>query len=256
MTASVAALLPRAFALAVALFAPAAAHADVRVTDSMAQALAEAAPDTLVVVDLDNTLIRPTTGLGSDEWFYHLEERIAADEGLSEAAAADRAMDVWNDVQARIHVQPVEPGVPALLRSLQRRNVRVLGLTARTHEIAEVTRRQLASVGIDLAAASPRRAPWRARLRDVARYRDGIVFVGEHNDKGEVLAAFLRELPRRPGRVLFVDDRDKHVRAVDVALSRAGIPCVAFRYGAADDAVARFDAPEADRQYEALAHAE
>lgn len=147
----------------------------------------------------------------------------------------------------------MDPTVPALLRSLQARNVRVLGLTARTHDIAEVTRRQLASVGIDLSAGSPRRGPWRARLRDVARYLDGIVFAGEHNDKGQVLAAFLRDLPRRPARVLFVDDRDKHVRAVGAALSRAGIPCVAFRYSAADDEVARFDASAADRQYEELA---
>src|SRR6185503_4779042 len=111
----------------------------------------------------------PTTGLGSDEWFYHLESKIAERERLSEDEAADRAMEIWNGVQAHIDVRAVEPSAPQLLRDLQARDVAVLGLTARTHDIASVTRRQLASVGIDLSARSPRRDAWSLRLRDVAR---------------------------------------------------------------------------------------
>jgi phosphoglycolate phosphatase-like HAD superfamily hydrolase len=238
--------------LLAAFLAPAGVGAEIRETQRMAEALADVRPGDLVVVDLDNTLIRPSTGLGSDEWFYHLEARIAERDGLPPEQAADRAMEIWNAVQSEIQVRPVEATAPRLLRSLQARGVRILGLTARTHDIAEVTRRQLASVGIDLGPSRPRRMPWSVQLRDVARYHDGILFVGEHNDKGEVLAAFLQQMGRAPARVLFVDDRIKHVRAVDGALAQHGVPCTAFRYGAADEIVAGFDAAAADLEYAAM----
>ena len=71
-------------------------------------------------------------------------------------------------------------------------------------------------------------------------YSRGVFFVGDGPDKGEALLAFLDKIALRPTRVVFVDDKPHHARSVDAVMTAAGIPCVAFRYGAADEKVRAF----------------
>jgi FMN phosphatase YigB (HAD superfamily) len=60
---------------------------------------------------------------------------------------------------------------------------------------------------------------------------------------------FLRQTGVRPERVVFVDDKLRHVREVDKAVRAAGLRCTALRYGATDRQVAEFYAamPPASR---------
>ena len=68
-----------------------------------------------------------------------------------------------------------------------------------------------------------------------------MLFVGEGVDKGRLLVEFLQHIGLRPERVVFADDKPHHARNVDAALAAAGIPAVAFRYGAADARVRAFN---------------
>lgn len=208
----------------------------VKTVDSLAQVVPFLNNKTLLVVDIDNTLLEPTQSLGSDQWYRYLLRRYR-ERGLTAPAAQERAIAVWNRVQDRIKVRPVEPDAPRLLRTQQDRGVYILGLTARSLAIAPRTLKQLESIGIQLG-----RRPFPPRGHRL--YRHGILFAGEGNDKGALLVGFLRG--RRPARVVFVDDRQENVDGVARALGRAAIPAIVFRYAAVDGRVRAFEADLAD----------
>ena len=210
------------------------ALAAVEETSSMATALSSAGPDTLVVLDIDNTLLQPVGYLGGDAWYEFLVQR-AVREGLTRDAAIDRAMTAFNDAQYAIDVRAVEPATPALVKEAHARGARVIALTARTPDIAPRTLAQLDHIGVGFSViAKPDIAPKGTRLDQ------GVLFVGDHLDKGEMLVALLRASRLQPKRVIFVDDKQRHAESVDRALAKAGIPCRSFRYGAADADVERF----------------
>jgi hypothetical protein len=207
----------------------------VKTTDSLTQVLPFLNSRTLLVVDIDNTLLEPRQNLGSDPWYRYLLRRLR-DRGLAAPLARDKAIAVWNRLQDRIEVRPVEPGTPRLLRAQQDHGVCTLGLTSRSLTIARRTRLQLESIGVQLHR---RPCPGAHRL-----LRHGILFAGEGNDKGALLVRFLRG--RRPDRVVFVDDRQENVDDVARALERASIPAIVFRYTAVDARVRAFEADLAD----------
>jgi hypothetical protein len=186
-------------------------------------------PGVLVVFDIDNTVVEPVQTLGSDQWFYHLMQRVKEEEKLDDEHAIDRAMEIWNAVQKDTEVRAVESDTPALIRDLQKGGIDVIALTARTLDSAEITKAQLRSIGVDFGGA--------------------IVFAGEKQGKGDVLVTFMKKTGRKPKRVLFIDDKEKNVESVDRSLTAASIPHLVFRYGAADERVAKFRADVADMQY-------
>jgi hypothetical protein len=235
--------------------APRGASSDVREIMQMADALASVGPETLVVLDIDNTMIEPVGMLGSDQWFYHLLARAKA-EGVDDDVALARVMDLWNDVQVDLEVKSVEASTPALLRALAERGVAMMALTARTHTSAASTTRQLASAGLDLG---PRPKGWPA-ITALAGLDDTvidgpIIYVGEKSSKGEVLVAFLRAANLTSKTIVFVDDKPKHADSVARALTAAGIAHTSYRYGAADARVQAFD-PDAAAAELALWQAE
>ncbi|MCK6547094.1 DUF2608 domain-containing protein [Myxococcota bacterium] len=229
-----------ALQLACATAQRAADTGDVREIMQMADALASVGPDTLVVLDIDNTMIEPVGMLGSDQWFYHLLDRAKA-EGVDEDVALTRVMDLWNAVQLDLEVKSVEATTPALLGALAERGVVMMALTARTHASAPATVRQLASAGLDLGPR-PKGWPTATTLEGLDVVIEGpVVYVGEKSSKGEVLVAFLRKANLTSKRIVFVDDKPKHAASVGRALAAAGIAHTSYRYGAADARVAAFD---------------
>lgn len=225
-------------ALVLALLLPAAAaRADVREIKSMSEIVSEIRPTTLLVFDVDNTLVEPVGNVGSDQWYDYLLKAYARD-GLDAAAAEKKAGETWTRTLASVKVKPVEDLTPILVRAQQARGLKILALTARGVEDAPATFAQLKAIGIDLASSAVRKedlAP-----EGAGRYSRGVYFVGDGPDKGKALLAFLKEIGLRPTRVVFVDDKPRHAGNVDAALTAAGIPCVSFRYGAADEKVRAF----------------
>ena len=215
------------------------AHAEVREIASMKEIEPALAPGTLLVFDIDNTLLSPVGNIGSDQWYYYLAKAIARDEpALDEAAVQAKADDIWTRTLDRVKVKPVEELTPALVHAQQARGLQVMALTARAESDAPATFRQLAAIGVDLTV----NAVHAGDLRDAGGFfSHGVLFVGEGVDKGRFLADFLRRIALKPARVVFADDKPHHARNVDAALGGAGIPVIAFRYGAADARVRAFN---------------
>jgi len=216
---------------AVMIFLAVTAQAQVRETQTMREVAQEVGPGTLVVFDIDNTLLESAQTLGSDQWFdAHIEE--LTEKYSDKEKAFNETSNLWIRLQQVTNMQPVEAITPSLVRNLQNRGIVVMALTARPWEVASVTNEHLNRAGIDLTRTSPK--------AEVEHYTNGIVFAGRAK-KGDVLKSFLAEVGLSPRKIVFVDDKAKHTVTVDASLSTLDVPHIEFRYGAADPKVYGYD---------------
>lgn len=199
--------------------------------------------ETLVVFDVDNTLIEPVGTVGSDQWFYYLYS-IYKMQGLNEKQQDEKALKVWNQVQSQIQVRSVEPGTAQVVSSIQKLGYRTLGLTARELSIAGTTASQLQSVKIDLSSGFAgedfRIARRDLKTEDDALFHKGVLSVSEKNNKGTVLSVFISRLGLKPKKVIYIDDKLKHVRNLAASMSAMNIAYTGFRYGFLDKKVKQF----------------
>jgi phosphoglycolate phosphatase-like HAD superfamily hydrolase len=206
-------------------------------------------PGTVLVFDIDNTLVEASQMYGSDQWFEYLVNTGIAEGkklGLSESEvkrrAVKHAIEIWQPVQEVTSVQLVEKATASIIEGFQKQGYCTMGLTARPLDIEEATQRHLRSAGVNLAAGCkmPEQIKGFEGKQDVGWY-NGVLFVGPGNDKGESLIHFLKANGIEAKRVVFVDDKARNTDSVERACTKAGVDCVNFRYGAADRRVEKFD---------------
>jgi hypothetical protein len=197
------------------------AKAEIRDVTRMADVFLAVDADTLVVFDLDNTVIESVGDWGSDQWYDHLVEYFRTLHPAEEAVA--KGLKLWADAQHTTEVNPVESVTPSLIREAQTKGTRMIGLTARPDTIDGRTADQLKSIGVDFSANG-----------------GTVLAIGPSASKGRALVEYLSRLERRPKKVIFVDDKHHYVKSVDEALTGLGIEHIIFRYGAADARVADY----------------
>ena len=222
-----------------------ALHAEVREIKYMAEIVPSLDTSTLLIFDIDNTLLEPVGNIGSDQWYYYVAKAARRD-GLSNQDADAAADAAWRRTLATVKVKPVEALTPGLARAQQERGVTVMALTARGAEDESDTLRQFKEAGLDLTArpAAPGRMILPKAELGTAQdgvFSSGVMLMGD-GDKGKALLGFLKKIGRKPARVVFVDDKEKNVKNVDAALTAAGVQILAFRYGATDEKVRAFNA--------------
>jgi hypothetical protein len=229
----------KTLALALLLLAS-AARADIREIKSMAEIIPSLDTSTLLVLDIDNTLLEPVGNVGSDQWYYYLVKAARRD-GLPDGNA-DAA---WSVALKTVKVKPVEALTPGLVRAQQERGVTVMGLTARGPEDELDTLRQFREAGLDLTVRPATMGRMVLRKAELGSEQDGVfssgVMLMGDGDKGKALLRFLKKIGLKPARVVFVDDKLKNVKNVDAALTAARVPVVSFRYGATDAKVQAFN---------------
>lgn len=180
--------------------------------------------ETLVICDIDNTLLKASQYLGSIEWSDHVKALLEAD-GMSKKEAARIENILWRNVQPHISVELVDPETTHIIKRLMEKGVFVLGLTARTPEEADYSLEQLHSLDIDLEGPFVRDVQL-FRLESNALYKNGVLFSTPLNKKSEVLLAFLKKNKLFPKRVVFIDDKFCHVQDVIHALEKRDISCL------------------------------
>lgn len=222
----------------------------------MKEILPEIEDQTLVAFDLDNTLVEAKQMLGGDAWFEYLLHQFTAenmakgmDQKEATLAAIPKASAGWQPYQQVTEVNVVESGTPDLIRALQRQGRVTMGLTARPLELERASLRQLRTVGVDFFQGGKLPAVMKgfSDNRNVA-WHHGVLFVGPGQDKGTILKRFLEKNNVAHKKIVFVDDKQRNVDAVDRAFDGTTTPCVCFRYGAADEKVRRFDPKIAEMQ--------
>lgn len=196
--------------------------------------------DTLVVFDIDNTLIEPYNFLGSDTWYYYLVDYLQKVHNLTNDSARRQAEDIWNRTQPLVKCKAVERATPELIASLEKQGNGVMALTARSYASKEITKKQLEPNKIYLTNPPVKEDVELDALMST-RYSEGILYVGEGQNKGKALVDFLKVTHLRPKKIVFVDDKKKHTNEVNDALNAFGdVVHHEFRYGNTDKRVENY----------------
>ncbi len=200
--------------------------------------------DTLVVFDIDNTLIRQNSLIGTHQWGDHMRSR-AIENGISAEKAAEIQHAAFQSVQPYVQVVKVEEDVDAILKHLQKNHISHFALTARAPVLKEVTFKQLESVNLFFNKSFPEQNNL-SLIRDY--FYKGLIFSGS-TPKGEILKTILQNSVYKYKKIIFIDDRKYNLDSIESSLKDEPVVLLTYRYGAADNFVQSFNPELADLIY-------
>lgn len=203
-------------------------------------------PESLVVLDIDDTLLLPTQTLGSDVWYCHIFKKYQAQ--MSKECALDKALADWEAVRHLTHVKIVEPGTDQIVAKLQDDKATVMALTTQGLALATRTFNQLLTLNIDMTKTAPSCQDHYFINKHGVLYRDGILFTSG-TPKGPALAKLLELIGLQPKHVVFINDKAAHLKDLESGLAAKGIRFTGLRYGYGDERVANFRPEIADIQW-------
>lgn len=202
--------------------------------------------DTLVLLDIDDTLLIPVQTLGTDVWFcsrlHHYQEEFSPKDAL------DKALAEWESVRHLTKVKTVEEGTEKIVADLQNRGFKVMGLTSQGLALATCTVNQLHSLGIDLAKTAPSQEDHYFINRLGNLYRGGILFTSG-TAKGKSLLKLLEAIQYTPKRIVFINDKATHLRDVEETVEAFGYEFIGLRYSFSDKRVADYNPVIAEIQW-------
>lgn len=192
--------------------------------------------NSLIVWDLDNTIMEPKQLIGSDQWFEQLSKDNITKHNGDKAAAIKETVDTYNYVQKHTHAKPVESNTVEVINKAKTKH-RVIGLTTRGKEISDATFKQLNSINVSFAltpTAIKHDVPLDLIMENCpySMAKDSVIFAGGRN-KADCLEAYLSamEIPLSSiPHLVFVDDKIHHVQNIAAMATRLGIPCTSFHY--------------------------
>ena len=225
----------------------------------------------LVVLDIDNTILRMANDLGSDQW-YSWQEEIMKDENCSPACItrdSAKLLDYQGLLFAVGKMITTEANLAENIKALQQSGQKIILLTSRGHDFRSVTEKALAISGFDFRLSQMgssaaeiylpyvlSRAPefgitpeeiQLANLRESrpVSYNNGIFMTAGQN-KGIMLKTLLHKYGARYQSIVFVDDHQRHVDRMQQILGDE-TDVTTFRYGGVDAQVASFKASDKEQ---------
>jgi hypothetical protein len=202
--------------------------------------------ESLVILDIDDTLLVPVQMLGCDPWFIH-RLNFYLEQG-NYAFALDKALAEWEGVRHLTKIKIVEEGTEEVIRELQEKNICVMGLTTQGLALATRTTKQLKHLNINLSKTAPSNEDHYFINGHGVLYRSGILFTAG-SPKGEALMKLLEILSLKPKHIVFINDKLTHVRDVEGSVELSGIEFTGLRYTFSDERVQNFRQDIAEIQW-------
>lgn len=193
----------------------------------------------LIILDIDDTLLIPVQMLGCDEWFLS-RLRHYQDGGMAFYEALEKSLAEWEAIRHLTQMEIVEPGTDEIIYSLQNQGKYIIGLTTQGLALATRTFQQLRQNGIDLSISSPcREDHFLTQNGHGILFRHGILFSsGTH--KGEALFQFFEKIQYEPKKIIFLNDKETHLREVERSADQRGVEFIGLRYSYSDARKAAF----------------
>jgi hypothetical protein len=225
---------------------------DIQKIDSLAQAhkdFEEATPQTLVVFDMDHTLMLPTEQAFNllflaisdfDPVDYAFIQDLAGKELGKARKSIHSQMNLVSAIFEKTNFVPVEQDTVSIIHNLQVRGVKVIALTSSNAgtfgSIARMEQwrlRNLHQIGLDFSTSFGAQEIEFPELPKEygfpAKFYHGIICAAL-NPKGKVLSAFLNRINWRPTNILFFDDTKKQCESVACEMEKYGIPTHSYWY--------------------------
>lgn len=218
-------------------------------TKNFREILNHTTPDTLILLDIDDTLLIPKQMLGCDEWFMYRVRQLK-EEGLSSQDALEKALAQWEAIRHLTQMEIVEPGSEEIVATLQNTGHTVMGLTTQGLALATRTVQQLDEQNIDLSITSPMKQDHFFTINNHGvLYRHGILFTSGR-PKGEALFKLCDDLGFTPKRILFINDKATHLADIEKTANERGVEFIGLRYAYSDARKAKFSPKIADIQFQ------
>ena len=218
-------------------------------TQSFKEISSYLSPGTLVILDIDDTLLVPVQMLGCDEWFQS-RARYHQNAGMLRAEGFEKSIAEWEAIRHLTKMETVEPGTPEIVKSLQDQGFQVMCLTTQGLALATRTMQQLQGHAIDLTRSSP--SPNDCYFLVDGHgvlYRGGTLYTsGTH--KGKALFRLLEIIGVNPKRVLFLNDKLPHLKPIEEIANLKCVEYIGLRYAYSDSRKGRFDEKIANYQFE------
>jgi hypothetical protein len=219
-----------AVAPAAPLESPISKVGEIKDFNEVARLVAElSAPTTLLVLDIDDTLLTSATFFGSDQWFGW--------QFSTETPEADKVPCLF-DVQALSYeigtMRVPQPETPSIVAGL---SVDKLILTSRSPVSRSPTERELLLAEYQLPAQLTANGEALDFIppggTDRLTYANGI-FMTQGGNKGVLLLELLKRIGRVYKTIVLVDDGWRNIEAMQDALAKAQISYYGFYYVAVD----------------------
>ncbi len=202
------------------------------------------ARDVLLVLDIDNTLLRARQPLGSDQWFEWQAEALKTNSTEALFKSFDELLEAQADFFQLSRMSLTEPNLPQLIQGLKSKGHPIVLLTSRSPGLRSVTERELIRnrlwfadssflPGVPFEILEP---PFKANVS----FMNGIFMTAGHH-KGEALAFLLKKSRKSFKAIVFADDHERHTKRVYETFSpQAATEVVTFRYSKEDPVVESF----------------
>ncbi len=225
-------------------------------TVDLAEALAPLqtlpAEKTLVVFDIDDTLLTATEFFGSDKWYDWQRGRALDAQGQPQPIAdGDKVACLFDTLGISFEIAtnvPTQANMANLVHSIKND---IVILTARSGAYRAATMRELARNDLDFKSKHML-GDKQALVYDVTMdgrtaqvsYQQG-VFMASGMNKGVMLLDLLSKVNQHYDNVIFVDDKLKNITNMQKALATAGVNFYGFHYQKVDKSVSDEEVAEA-----------
>jgi len=225
-----------------------ALHAEIVELKHFNEIASYATPETLVITDIDDTILVPPQMLGSDEWFAHRMKKHR-EGGLPSHSALERTVSEAQAVREISEMKLVESGTDKIIQSLQKKGLCVMGLTVQGSAVSRRTNNQLKFNNIDLTVNSLSKEDQYFPLGgQTMLYRNNILFTTGVS-KGEALFTLLDKIKVMPKRIIFIDDKTSNVEEVEKWAKKRNVQYIGLRYSFSDQNKASFRPDIAEVQF-------
>lgn len=200
----------------------------------------------LVIFDLDDTLIKTPELIGSDTWFTFLTEEQTK-KGLTYNEAVEQVLPLYFFVRNIVHVELVEPCAPAFIAHLRQQNIQVMALTSQSLPLIAKTTKEMDRLGIHFFITEASNNIFGLSITHNAKFVNGILFSG-NNHKGDTLFQLLDLINAAPSNIIFIDDKESNVKKVESAVEAHGISFIGLHFTGADTWKNEFNQTLANKQ--------
>lgn len=191
----------------------------------------------LVAIDIDETMLKSAQFFGSSCWSYAYLDKLKKKYNCHKTAF-EKTMEKYIYAQMHTQIDPVEGSTTQeFINYLHDAGHKVVYVTARGREIAEITEQQLTRINIRFNHTPE----FKNHHIDLTQHvieshaANGIIYA-HGGDKGLCLEKYLESINCTESfqHIIAIDDKNPHLQELSKAAERLGKNFTGFRYGALD----------------------
>ncbi|MCT4641620.1 MAG: DUF2608 domain-containing protein [Bacteriovoracaceae bacterium] len=223
----------------------------------------------LVVLDIDNTIMKMPQDLGSDTWWGWQEKTCIGKKALPKHCVSNnftQLLEVQGQIFAMSKMLPTQKETPQVIRRLQKKGYKVILLTSRGHAFRSATEKELKRNNMNFinSAIGPKKGfagtykPYDLKkFKQYGLTKDDMVAMGNKKpravsfqngifmtaglNKGIMLKTLLHKTQSKFKAIIFADDHEKHSVRMHAILGKVkDIDLTTYRYTKIDPEVKRF----------------